>query len=89
MSKIAGQAVQSAYHTPILRINPQGRNCPHQSPTTGLPNQRIRSRLRAIYPYPLGVAALAQRPCKGVFHAVMAPEDFGTYREGRNAKYAQ
>lgn len=38
----------------IPRINLQRRKFPLQLPPPGLSNKRIRSRLRAIYPYSLG-----------------------------------
>jgi hypothetical protein len=43
-----------AHRTTIHRINLQGRNYPLQLPPPGLSNKRIRSRLRATYPYSLG-----------------------------------
>ena len=56
----------SAYRTPIHRINLQGRNFPLQLPPPGLSNKRIRSRLRAIYPYSLGI--LHHHECKSDGH---------------------
>jgi len=58
--KTIGSSPKSAHRTSIHRINLQGRNFPLPSPTPGLSNKRIRSRLRAIYPYSLGIKVDAE-----------------------------
>ncbi len=59
----------SAHRTSIHRINLQGRKIPLQSPIPGLSNKRIRSRLRAIYPYSLGVNLRCYLPMDFLIHS--------------------
>jgi hypothetical protein len=54
MLPILGQTPSSARRRPIPRINLQRRISLFFLPEPGLSNKRIRSRLRAIYPYSLG-----------------------------------